>query len=123
MEQAKRPLNAHELVTLGEFVSIKKHDNSKIRLGVSPAIAKVRFDLPEVMKQAKLGYDVMLQSFSGIQSVKVRLLILAVDIEYDSAVIPPTFWDELVNQTASPQLLAYLDTALAALLEHLSAEG
>lgn len=121
-EQEKCALTPQQLVELGAFLSIKKNEKNKIRLGVQAAIAKVRFDIPDVLKQAELSYDAMLQACPGIQSVKVRLLIFAVDIEYDDAVIPPTLWEDLVNQQASPALLAYLEAALSALIDSVSAQ-
>ena len=116
----KQAITPESLLLLGKYFTIKKHEKNKIRLSVDLAIRKLRFQMPEGIVQAKLKWEVLLQALPGITTVKPRLLILAVDIEYDDATIPVALWEAWVNAETTPELSAYVQTAFDQAMAHLT---
>jgi hypothetical protein len=111
----KKKITAENLIALGTYFTIKKHDGGSIRLAVNMRIKNEKFEIPEAVKDANLGWEALMQAFPGIEQVKPRLLIMSVDIQYDAEKIKPEHWEMWSCAEPTPELIGYFEAGITSL--------
>jgi hypothetical protein len=104
--------NLQSLVDIGEHLDIRDQKEGWLRLGVKLTIKNVSLDLPESMKSQNITWDKILEALPGVKSVKLKPMLMALDIEYDPAEAPASCWQSWVNVEASDELLAFFQQAI-----------
>ena len=105
-------INLQSLVGIGEHLDIREKKDNWLRLGVKLSIKQVKLEIPDHLKEKNITWDKILEALPGVKSVKLKLLLMAVDIEYDEAQVPMSCWEAWVNCESSPELLAFFQQAI-----------
>ncbi|NLK67449.1 MAG: hypothetical protein GX282_08255 [Campylobacteraceae bacterium] len=91
-------ITTKDVLRVISYCSLIHHINGRLRVRVSPSIKKELngFSKAEI---ESYGHEIKsaIENFSGIKNVKVNKKVASVTIEYDSEILPKSFWDDLLN--------------------------
>lgn len=89
-------IDSEILARIAPFLTLLSHTPGRLRVRVSKEIKSLNLEFD--------GLSQKVNSINGIKSVKFNPLIGSITIHYDSDIIQPQFWEDILQAKSSQKL-------------------